>query len=60
MQHNKLRNIRLELWNNGELPPELKIEDLRKPHESYPGNEEIATIFYERGWVEGWGLAHFV
>ena len=46
---------RLELWNNGELPPELKIEDLRKRHESYPRNEEIATIFYKRGWVEGWG-----
>lgn len=21
---------RLEIWNNGELPPELKIEDLKK------------------------------
>lgn len=46
---------RLEIWNNGTLPQELKIEDLRKPHESYPGNEEIATIFYKRGRVEGWG-----
>lgn len=46
---------RLEIWNNGELPPELKIEDLRHQHESYPRNEEIATIFYKRGWVEGWG-----
>jgi ATP-dependent DNA helicase RecG len=46
---------RLEIWNNGELPPELTIEDLRKPHQSYPRNEEIATIFYKRGWVEGWG-----
>ncbi|MCE3237374.1 MAG: putative transcriptional regulator [Gammaproteobacteria bacterium] len=46
---------RLELWNVGILPPELKIEDLKKPHESHPRNEEIATIFYERGLVEGWG-----
>ena len=46
---------RLELWNSGTLPSELKIEDLKKPHESYPRNEEIATIFYERGLVEGWG-----
>jgi ATP-dependent DNA helicase RecG len=46
---------RLEIWNNGELPSELKIEDLKKPHQSYPRNEEIATIFYKRGWVEGWG-----
>lgn len=46
---------RLELWNNGILPPELKVDDLRKPHQSYPRNEDIATIFYKRGWVEGWG-----
>jgi len=46
---------RLEVWNNGELPPELTLEDLRKQHQSYPRNEEIATIFYKRGWVEGWG-----
>ncbi len=46
---------RLEIWNNGTLPPQLKIEDLRRTHQSYPRNEEIATIFYERGWVEGWG-----
>ncbi len=37
------------------MPPQLKIEDLRKQHQSYPRNEEIATIFYKRGWVEGWG-----
>jgi len=46
---------RLEIWNNGTLPQELKIEDLRRSHESYPRNEEIATLFYKRGWVEGWG-----
>jgi ATP-dependent DNA helicase RecG len=46
---------RLEIWNNGGLPPQLKIPDLKKRHESYPRNELIATIFYKRGWVEGWG-----
>ena len=46
---------RLELWNVGVLPPELTIEDLKKQHASHPRNEEIATIFYERGLVEGWG-----
>lgn len=46
---------RLEIWNNGELPPELNISDLRKSHQSYPRNEEIATLFYQRGWVEEWG-----
>lgn len=46
---------RLELWNNGVLPPQLSIADLRKKHGPYPRNEKIATIFYEQGWVEGWG-----
>lgn len=46
---------RMEIWNNGTLPPELVLDDLREPHQSYPRNEEIATIFYKRGWVEGWG-----
>ncbi len=46
---------RLELWNNGKLSSKLKLEDLKKPHQSCPRNEEIATIFYLRGWVEGWG-----
>ena len=46
---------RLELWNNGTLPPELKIDDLNKPHQSYPRNEIIASIFYKRKWVESLG-----
>lgn len=46
---------KLELWNNGVLPPQLSFEALRKRHESYPRNKTIATIFYEQGWVEGWG-----
>jgi ATP-dependent DNA helicase RecG len=46
---------RLELWNNGVLPPQLSFAALRKRHGSYPRNKTIATIFYEQGWVEGWG-----
>lgn len=46
---------RLELWNNGVLPPQLSLAALRKRHESYPRNKTTATIFYEQGWVEGWG-----
>lgn len=46
---------RLEIWNNGDLAPELTLDDLRKRHASYPRNKTIATVFYKRGWVEGWG-----
>lgn len=47
---------RLEIWNNGTLPPELKLKDLRKSHESYPRNKRISKIFYSRGWVEKAGI----
>ena len=46
---------RLELWNAGELPKELKLEQLKKPHGSYPRNQNIAHVFYKRGWIETWG-----
>jgi ATP-dependent DNA helicase RecG len=47
---------RLEIWNNGTLPPELKLKDLKKSHESYPRNKKISKIFYSRGWVEKAGI----
>lgn len=46
---------RVEIWNNGNLPSMLKIQDLKKQHESYPRNELIASTFYQRGWIENWG-----
>ncbi|HHV6060350.1 TPA: ATP-binding protein [Legionella pneumophila] len=46
---------RLELWSPGGLLPEIKIEQLKEPHNSYPRNELIADVFYKRGWIEKWG-----
>ena len=46
---------RLEIWNVGELPPQLAINNLREPHGSYPRNETIANVFYKCGWIENWG-----
>ena len=46
---------RLELWNVGELPKELTIENIKNPHSSYPRNKNIANVFYKRGWIETWG-----
>jgi len=46
---------RLELWNNGILPSQLNIAALRHRHESCPRNKKIASVFYDQGWVEGWG-----
>ena len=46
---------RMELWNVGTLPSELKIENLKQPHNSFQRNEIIAHVFYKRGWIEKWG-----
>lgn len=46
---------RLEIWNYG-LPPEpLKIQDLRRSHNSILRNKLIANAFYVRGFIEKWG-----
>jgi ATP-dependent DNA helicase RecG len=37
---------RLEIWNNGTLPPGLKLSDLKKKHESCPRNKLIANVLY--------------
>lgn len=46
---------RLEIWNNGTLPPELKVNDLKKKHKSVPRNKNISKVFYDRKFFEGWG-----
>lgn len=46
---------RLEIWNNGFLPKELKIENLKEKHRSYLRNKLIANVFFKRGFIEGWG-----
>lgn len=46
---------RMEIWNNGTLPHELNLEDLKRNHYSFPRNQLIAEVFYKRGFIEGWG-----
>ena len=46
---------RMEIWNNGMLPLELKLDDLRKQHRSYPRNKIISKVFYDRKFFDGWG-----
>jgi len=46
---------RMEIWNNGKLPPDLKISELRKKHKSEPRNKLIAKVFYDRKYFDGWG-----
>lgn len=37
---------RVEVWNSGSLPSELTVDDLKKPHTSYPANPYIANAMY--------------
>lgn len=46
---------RMEIWNNGKLPPSLKISELKKKHKSEPRNKIIAKVFYDRKYFDGWG-----
>ena len=46
---------RLEIWNPGELPAGMTIDDLRKEHESKPRNRLIANAFFLIKYVEQFG-----
>ncbi len=46
---------RVEVWNSGSLPPELGIEDLKKPHTSYPANPLLANTLYLGNYVQRTG-----
>src|SRR4030067_1106108 len=37
---------RLEISNSGSLPNQLSLEDLKKPHTSYPNNPLLASVLY--------------
>ena len=40
------------MWNYGQLPPEIKPNDLRKPHPSLPRNPDIAHVCFLRGLID--------
>ena len=45
----------LNLWNEGGLPPEISVSDLKKWHLSKPRNEFLADVFFKAGMIEAWG-----
>lgn len=46
---------RIEIWNPGGLPFGLKVENLKKEHESRPRNRLIAKAFFLVRLIEQWG-----
>ena len=45
----------LNLWNEGGLPPDIGVADLKKWHLSRPRNELLADVFFKAGMIEAWG-----
>lgn len=45
----------LWIYNPGNLPGSLTVEDLKKPHSSHPRNPLIAHTFFRAGLIEEWG-----
>ena len=43
---------RVEVWNSGTLPANLKVEDLKKPHASHPSNTSLATVMYFVNYIQ--------
>jgi len=46
---------KLEIWNEGKLPPDVRIDDLKTNHLSRPRNDLLAGTFFEANLIESWG-----
>jgi ATP-dependent DNA helicase RecG len=46
---------RLSLWNEGILPFELNLDDLKIEHSSRPRNSKIAYACFMAGYIDAWG-----
>ncbi|MCB0518525.1 MAG: putative DNA binding domain-containing protein [Lewinellaceae bacterium] len=51
----KVYEDRINIWNAGQLPPSLTIDNLKQDHPSIPYNPDIATAFFRAGLIEAWG-----
>ena len=46
---------KLMIWNEGHLPQNWTIENLKKKHPSKPYNPDIANTLFRAGYIESWG-----
>ncbi|MBN2730582.1 MAG: putative DNA binding domain-containing protein [Bacteroidales bacterium] len=46
---------RLSIWNEGALPYDLSLEDLKKEHSSRPRNPLLANACFLGGYIDAWG-----
>jgi ATP-dependent DNA helicase RecG len=45
----------LLIWNPGNLPLNLRLDDLKRKHQSVLRNTLIGAVFYDLGYIERWG-----
>jgi ATP-dependent DNA helicase RecG len=50
-----LYDDKIIIWNVGELPEQITIDDLKRKHASYPRNPRLADVFFKGGLIEAWG-----
>ncbi len=46
---------KLIVWNEGRLPDDMTVEDLKMKHSSRPHNPILASAFFKGGLIEAWG-----
>ena len=45
----------INIWNEGELPPGISLDALKRQHPSRPGNLLIADVCFKGGYIDAWG-----
>jgi ATP-dependent DNA helicase RecG len=45
----------INIWNEGELPPGISTDTLKRQHPSRPRNLLIADICFKGGYIDAWG-----
>jgi ATP-dependent DNA helicase RecG len=43
------------IWNEGELPPGISLDSLKRQHPSRPRNLLIADVCFKGGYIDAWG-----
>lgn len=46
---------KLSIWNEGQLPQGLSLENLKQDHNSRPRNPKIAEACFKAGYIDMWG-----
>lgn len=52
----KIFEDRISIENPGGLPPGITIDELKKPHRSILRNPKMASVLYNLGYIEKWGI----